>query len=67
MVILYAVEGSLYILVTLLYLWFKTYLPREFAKLGRIKKCIGILLKIFPKLIVLLHYVILILIIVVIA
>ena len=41
-------------------------LPKDFAKMGRILNCSGALLKIFPKLIILLHYIILILIIVVI-
>ena len=65
--ILYAVEGALLIVVTMLYLWFSTYLPRQFGKLGRIIKCCGIFLRIFPKLVILMHYIILILIIVLIA
>ncbi len=58
----YATEVSLAFLTCLLLFYYSTLLPRDFAKLGRILSCIGILLKISPKLIILLHYVILIII-----
>eukprot|EP00347_Sterkiella_histriomuscorum_P012281 403369191 len=62
----YATEVALNSIIFLLLLYFGRLLPRDFAKMGRIMNCSGALLKIFPKLIILLHYVIIILILVVI-
>ena len=52
--------------MVLLILYFGRFLPKDFAKLGRILNCMGIWLKLLPKFIILLHYVIFILILVVI-
>ena len=61
----YATETALTMLMVLLLMYFGRFLPRDFAKLGRILNCFGILLKLLPKLIILMHYVIFILILVV--
>ena len=60
----YATELALTVVTCLLLFYFGRFLPKDFAKLGRFLSCLGMLLKLFPKLIVLLHYVILILIVV---
>ena len=63
----YATEFGLTFVVVVLLLYFKRLLPRDFAHMGRILKCFGLWLKIFPKLIILMHYIILILLVVFIA
>ncbi|CDW75200.1 UNKNOWN [Stylonychia lemnae] len=62
----YATLVALNSIIFLILLYFSKFLPRDFAKMGRILNCIGALLKIFPKLMILLHYIICILILVII-
>ena len=65
--IFYIVECVLCLIVGLQIYYFSGYLPREFSKLGRICNCFGALMKLFPKVINLMHGIILILIVVAIA
>lgn len=58
----YITEGVLCLLTCLFISCYSKMLPREFSKMGRIKNCAGALLKILPKIINLLHALILILI-----
>jgi len=57
MVAFYAVLCTLSIWTALLILIFIRKLPKDFAALGRIMKCFGCCLKGVPRLLVLVHYV----------
>ena len=58
---------SLVVLIIGLYYFFRTKLPKDYAKMGKILRCCGIGLRLFPKLLIIVHYIVLVLIIAVIA
>lgn len=58
----YAAEFSLSVLSGLILYYFLSFVPKDFASIGRFRNLLGLFLKLFPKLIIFLHYIILIII-----
>ena len=62
----YATQTAFASLIVILMLYFNSFLPKDFARMGRMLNCFGMFLKVLPKLLIFMHYIIFILILVVI-
>jgi hypothetical protein len=60
--VLYGIETALCFLVTFHLFCYSYYIPKDFAKFGRIMRLDGMIFKLLIKLVVLFHYIVLILI-----